>query len=399
VSPVRLRKRAAGLLFGAGVVFLMGTNAQAGWLLVIAALLVGAVLAGTLLPFAGLRNLRAELVAPDEATQGEAAYVDIRLWHAGRGVRWGIRVADDHLAPTDAYVDAVRPGERIEITTARTPVRRGRRRATHAVVRTAAPFGVAERRRQLTVDGETLVLPSVVPLGPLPFVDPVGTAGSAIHPAPRRGYGPEYLGIREYRTGDSMRHVHWASTARHGAVMVREFEEEQTRRLLIVVDTEHDAEPDGDEPTSLDRCCTVAASLAAAALAHGHGSRLAAATADGLQLIARSDEAAVLRWLAELAPSGVPFATAASEVPFDVIRGAETVVLIAPAWDDGRSVVRAVEAFADTVPRVVCVAVGSGPDRDDPALHATGAALVAAGAEVYPWPVGGDLAALLGAAP
>ena len=59
------------------------------WRVVIAALLVGAVLAGVLLPFVGLRGLRAELVAPDEATQGETTHVDVRLWHGGRGVRWG----------------------------------------------------------------------------------------------------------------------------------------------------------------------------------------------------------------------------------------------------------------------------------------------------------------------
>jgi uncharacterized protein (DUF58 family) len=433
VSPVRLRKRAAGLLFGAGVVFLMGTNAQAGWLLGIAALLVGAVLAGMVLPLAGLRGVRAELVAPDEATQGDLVYVDVRIELRGRGVRWGLSVRDAHLAETVSFIDVVRAAERVEITTERSSARRGRRRTDRLEVRTAAPFGVAERRRILEVDAETLVLPSVVPLGALPFVDPVGTAEPAVHDAPRRGHGPEYLGIREYRTGDSMRHVHWASTARQGAVMVREFEEEQTRRLLVVVDTERD-EPAGErsalapeerargapapeerargapapderaaaEPTPLDRCCTAAASLTASALAHGHGSRLAAATADGVDVIARSEGRELFRWLAELTPSEVPLDAAIAELPVDATRGAETVVLVAPAWASAgaRSLVDAVGALTDHVPRVVCVLVGTAPiDRDDPALTEVGASLVAAGAEVCPWPAGGDLAAIVGAAP
>jgi len=416
VSPVRLRKRAAGLLFGAGVVFLMGTNAQAGWLLVIAALLVGVVLAGIVLPLAGLRGVRAELLAPEEATQGDPAHVDVRIELRGRGVRWGLRVRDAHLAETVSYIDAVRAAELVEITTERIPARRGPRRTDRLELRTAAPFGVAERRRILEVGAQTLVLPSVVPLAALPFVDPVGTAEPAVHQAPRRGHGPEYLGIREYRTGDSMRHVHWASTARHGAVMVREFEEEQTRRLLVVIDTERDEpaldepalderasdEPAATEPTPLDRCCTAAASLAASALAHGHGSRLAAATADGVDVIARSEERELLRWLAELTPSGVPLASATAELPVDATRGAETVVLVAPTWVSASagSLVDAVDALADHVPRVVCLLVGTAPsDQDDPALTEAGASLVAAGAEVYPWPTGGDLAAIVGATP
>ena len=52
MSPVRLRKRAASLLMGAVVLFLIGTNVQAGMLFVLAALLLGAAAAGAVLPAA-----------------------------------------------------------------------------------------------------------------------------------------------------------------------------------------------------------------------------------------------------------------------------------------------------------------------------------------------------------
>ncbi|HSL10501.1 MAG TPA: DUF58 domain-containing protein [Actinomycetota bacterium] len=410
---MRLRKRSAALLVGAGVIFLMGTNAQAGWLLVIAALLVGAVLAGTVLPLVGLRGLHVDLRAPAETTQGAIASVDVTVTLRGRGARWGLRLRDDHLAGTETFVDVVRAGERVEIATERTAVRRGRHRTSAVQLRTAAPFGVAERRRTVVADAATLVLPAVVPLGALPFVEPVGTAEPAIRSAPRRGRGPEYLGVREYRVGDSMRHVHWPSTARHGAVMVREFEEERTRRVLIVVDTERDVPSDrlpaADvgtterwRPTPLDRCCTAAASIATAAFAHGHGARLAAATSDGLDVIARADEPEVLRWLAELEPSGVPLGPTTGDLPPAATRGVESVVLVAPGWHaSGPSIAAAAASFGAVVPRVACVVIGTGEDAAsgvaaDDALHDVGASLIATGAEVYPWPVGADLAAVLG---
>jgi uncharacterized protein (DUF58 family) len=76
---MRLRKRAAGLLLGAAVLFLIGTNVQAGWLYVIAALLLGALAAGLVLPFAALRGLSIELAAPEEAEQSVATIVELRV--------------------------------------------------------------------------------------------------------------------------------------------------------------------------------------------------------------------------------------------------------------------------------------------------------------------------------
>ena len=197
------------------------------------------------------------------------------------------------------------------------------------LVRSAAPFGVAEHRRTVRAEGTpTLVLPMVVPLGPLPFVRPSTTTDRALHSAPRRGQGPEYLGIREYRSGDSMRHVHWASTARTGALMVREFEQEETRRLAIVVDASWDC---GDEWTPLDRVCAVAASVAMAALSQGQGTRLIVPGARETEVLARTDGHEILRHLAHLRPDAEgSFADALSSLDAE-LRGVETVVVTFPA--------------------------------------------------------------------
>src|SRR5207248_3009525 len=65
----RPRKRAAVLLIGAGGLFFLGTNVQAGWLFVLAAFLVGTALAGIVLPGRLVRRLLVERHAPDEVNQ------------------------------------------------------------------------------------------------------------------------------------------------------------------------------------------------------------------------------------------------------------------------------------------------------------------------------------------
>jgi uncharacterized protein (DUF58 family) len=386
---VRIRKRALGLLLGAAVLFLIGTNVQAGWLYVLSALLLGAVVTGVLLPFAALRGIRAELVAPAETEQGGEAFVDVRLANTARGVRWSVVVADGHLEATEVFVSAIGPGDRVELTTLRTPARRGEIATRRVEVRSSAPFGVAERRRRLEVDATTLVLPRVFRLGAMPFVEATATNDAGIHPSPRRGYGPEYLGVREYRTGDSMRHVHWGLTARHGQVMVREFEREQTRRLAIAIDTERD---EGDAWTPLDRACSAAASLLEAASAHGHGARLVAAVGDEVEVLARADEDDTLRWLARLRPSGVPLADAFGRLGPEELRGVETLVVVAPAWSRDLAALGPVLASAPAE-RVVLVAVATGEAPPDPS------ALARAGVEVHVWADGQDLADALGVTP
>jgi uncharacterized protein (DUF58 family) len=56
----------------------------------------------------------------------------------------------------------------------------------------------------------------------------------------------EFLGLRPYRPGDSLRHVHWRTTARRGELMVREYEDWPNDDLTIVLAARRGA-GDGDD--------------------------------------------------------------------------------------------------------------------------------------------------------
>ena len=398
----RLRKRAVGMSIGAALLFFLGTNVQAGWLFVIAALLMGAVVAGSILPARMVRRLEVERHAPAEVHQGEEVLVELSVTNRGRGMRLGVVASDPFLAPVRVVVPSLAPGERAEIATRRRAARRGPQGDATVDLRSSAPFGVAERRRKAadSSGAETLVLPAVFPIGALPFVRSAATQAHAIHTLPRRGQGPDYLGIREYRPGDSMRHVHWPSTARTGAVMVREFEEEQTRRLAIVLDASADA---GEDWTPLDRTCAAAASVAFAATAQGHGARLVAGGADGPEMLSRADEDELLRYLAYVRPAGPSFAGLLEGLEPE-LRGIETVVLVAPTWSangaDG-TLPAVIAELAERIPTVVTILVATDREEsgrvalDEVSAEALARALRAAGSDVVTWGEGQDLAACL----
>jgi uncharacterized protein (DUF58 family) len=65
--------------------------------------------------------------------------------------------------------------------------------------------------------------------------------------SPRAGYGNELFGVREYRPGDSLRRIHWRSSARHGELVVREYEPPGLQSLSILVDPAPASVPVADQ--------------------------------------------------------------------------------------------------------------------------------------------------------
>jgi uncharacterized protein (DUF58 family) len=97
------------------------------------------------------------------------------------------------------------------------------------------PFGLSLHRQAID-DGDTLtVTPAAVVL---PLTGLAGARGNDGVTATRIRANPsdDDVMTREYRHGDPMRRVHWAATARHGELMVRQEESVTTPEATIILD-------------------------------------------------------------------------------------------------------------------------------------------------------------------
>jgi uncharacterized protein (DUF58 family) len=89
------------------------------------------------------------------------------------------------------------------------------------------------RSRRSSPDAEVaLVLPRFATLTGKPQTRELEASVAA----PRAGSGTELFGVREYRPGDSLRRIHWRSSARHGELVVREYEPPGVQTLGIFCD-------------------------------------------------------------------------------------------------------------------------------------------------------------------
>ena len=266
---MRLRRRAAGLVVGGLVLFVVGTNVQAGWLFVIAAMLLGAVLAGLLLPWRMVRGVEVAREAPDRVHQGDAVRVTLTVTNRSRGMRASLSVRDAFLADTEVFVSHLAPGERVELVTAREASRRGPQGAEGVVVGSDAPFAVAERRRRIDAAGRVLVLPRVEPLGDLPFVERAPTHERALRSPRVAAAAPSTWASAS--TGPGTACATCTGPRRHGSApsWCASSRRRPTRRLVIVVDALTDV---GEAWTPLDAACSAAASVGLAAAARGRAS-------------------------------------------------------------------------------------------------------------------------------
>jgi uncharacterized protein (DUF58 family) len=79
----------------------------------------------------------------------------------------------------------------------------------------------------------------------------------------------EPRGVREYASGDSLRHIHWASTAKRGQLLVKEFEAGSHTAASIVIQQSQGSELGKGADTTLERMCGNAVFLAEHLMSQG----------------------------------------------------------------------------------------------------------------------------------
>lgn len=130
------------------------------------------------------------------------------------------------------------PDESKEVSMTLFPLRRGLIRLNDMRAVLPDPFGLFQRRSAiLNEESEVLIIPKRyrLPNVVLDGESELKTSGEAASTV--RGEGDEFLGLREYRSGDSLRRIHWKAWARTGRPIVKQFEDNRFPRYGLVLDT------------------------------------------------------------------------------------------------------------------------------------------------------------------
>ena len=133
-----------------------------------------------------------------------------------------------------------RHGRRLSVRYVLERLPRGRYAFEDVRVELADPFGLESVSVPLPPPGALLVYPRLARLQRL-----FSESGMHSHDGRRlllrRHSGFELHGVREYEQGESLRRVHWRSTARRGELMVKELEDAPRDEIAVLLDADASA--------------------------------------------------------------------------------------------------------------------------------------------------------------
>lgn len=103
-------------------------------------------------------------------------------------------------------------------------------------LRSSDPLGLAETSEVLGPVDRIVVYPRVERLSGFPVVRGQDPAMQASRPEHSRRGGEDFYTLREYQRGDDLRRVHWPSSAKTDALMIRQMETPWQSRALVLLD-------------------------------------------------------------------------------------------------------------------------------------------------------------------
>ena len=190
-----------------------------------------------------LRQLRVTRRLPEQAMVGESFSVSLALSNQKRLLSSWLVVAEDILrSPGEQLQPAVLfacvpPRSQREAAYDISPAHRGKYEFGPVRLMSRFPLGLMERSFELGPVASLIVYPRIGRMKPRWHkIDDSGEPVAERAQARVGARDDEFHRLREYRAGDNPRAIHWRTTARRNALMVREYQHMRRRDLLLVVD-------------------------------------------------------------------------------------------------------------------------------------------------------------------
>ena len=173
----------------------------------------------------------------EQPVEGDDVVITVELEGDGRLLP-GTVVLRDVAAGLDAReVTVPRDGNRLRTSYRVEGIPRGRYRFTDGELSVEDPFGLARHEQRLSDSGTLLVYPRLTKVDALFSERGLRSHGGG-RMLLRRPAGFEVHSVREYQSGESLRRVHWPSTARRRQLMVKELEDAPRDEVVVVVDAQ-----------------------------------------------------------------------------------------------------------------------------------------------------------------
>jgi len=300
-----------GITFGVGFAAI---NTGNNLLYLLLGMLLSMIVVSGVLSELSLRELTVVRRLPPRAQVARPHLVEIEVFnHKRRIPSYAIEVEDLRAGqPADkrCFFLKISPRSAQVAAYRRTPARRGRDRHVGFRVATRFPFGLFEKSRELTAEGDLIIYPAVDPVVLSSNLPGDRLGGSS---ALGRGFGDEILSLRPMRDGDDPRDIYWRKSVEQ--MIVRERAREVRRDVSYAIDASHPGQtPDEEWTARFERRIRDVASRAVAHIKRGDGVTVRTRSGERVRASTAVGADPVLRFLALLEAKPAKFSVESSHV-------------------------------------------------------------------------------------
>ena len=254
----------------------------------------------------------------------------------------------------------LQPGQCSRLRYQATGTRRGAARFDGVDLRLWSGLGLWTQLRHVPPVHDVRVYPDFLPLTQL-ALHSAERASQLVgaHVQRRRGEGTDFHQMRDYRIGDSLRHVDWKATSRVRRLISREYQDEKNQQVVLLLDTGQRMLARDDGRNHFDDVLNASLLLAWLALRQGDGVAMAAHGGPQRWVAGKRGQGhldTLLRACHDLHPQPVAtdYLAAASELSVRQRRRALVIVLTNIRDEDSDELLAAVQMLKKR--HLVCVA-------------------------------------------
>jgi uncharacterized protein (DUF58 family) len=246
-----------------------------------------------------LRDLNVVRRLPTRAQVGRAHLVEIEVFNRKKRIpSYAIEVEDLRAGqPADkrCFFLKISPNSAQVAAYRRSPQRRGRDRHIGFRIATRFPFGLFEKSREVTCDGELIIYPAVDVLRLRSDEGGRRFGGTGLS---GRGSGDEVFGLRPMREGDDPRDIYWRKSTLQDQLVLRERARETRPDVELALEVRRPAGAAEDWAHAFERKIRDVASRAVAHLKRGDGVTIATTAGDRVRADRNVGADRLLRFLA-----------------------------------------------------------------------------------------------------
>lgn len=248
-----------------------------------------------------LTGLRVRRKLPHAVCAGDLLIVDVSVENTRpRRASHAVRIADRisrvaEQSEAEVLFPEIKPGEKRHRSYQGRLAQRGRYEFGPINMSTRFPLGLVRQTAQLEKRETLTVYPRLGRLTPAWHrVYQESMLGSRRTRRRQSATDGDFLALRDWQAGDSRRWIHWRTSARRGRLVVRQFEQQQSQDLLLLLDLWQPERPTEDHFDNVELAVSFAATVANDLCRRG-GSQLDVGIAGGELLYTHGDASAALQ--------------------------------------------------------------------------------------------------------